>query len=155
MSGLDTITIGERFDYGTHDFTAEEIVRFARKFDPQPFHLDPVAARDSLFGALCASGWHTAAVWMQKHVAHRKAWFDSLRKGGHPVPQFGPALGITDLKWPKPVFADDTVHYFHEFTGKRERRDNREWGIVETVSEGYNQHGDQVISFRNAALLKL
>ena len=66
MSDLywEDIEIGSRRALGDYTFTEEEIIRFGRKYDPQIFHVDPVAAKDTIFGGLIASGWHTAAVWM-------------------------------------------------------------------------------------------
>ena len=64
---------GRKVITGTMTFAAEDIVRFARKYDPQPFHTDPEAARHSVFGGLCASGWHTCAGWMKTYIAYRDA----------------------------------------------------------------------------------
>ena len=68
MTFFEDIAVGERDEIGAHTFTAEEIKRFAFAFDPQPFHLDEAAAEASHFGGLCASGWHTLAVWMKLNV---------------------------------------------------------------------------------------
>ena len=155
MTALDRFLIGERMDYGTHTFGAEAIIAFARKYDPQPFHIDPEAAKRSLFGALCASGWHTAAVWMKKNVEFRPQWEAMLAAAGKPVPVFGPSLGLSNLKWPKPVYAGDTVRFYNTVTGARPRRNNPDWGIAEFYSEGINHHGDQVIGFDNAVLFRL
>ncbi len=155
MTAQDRFLIGERMDYGTHTFTAEAIVAFARKYDPQPFHIDPEAAKHSLFGALCASGWHTAAVWMKKNVAFRPQWEAMHRAAGIPIPEFGPSPGLSNLKWPNPVYAGDTVRYYNTVTAARPRRNNPEWGICELYSEGFNQHGEPVIGFDNAVLFKL
>jgi acyl dehydratase len=70
MPYFDDLQVGERAELGNHTFAAEEIKSYARRFDPQPFHLDEAAAANSHFGALCASGWHTAAMWMRHSVAH-------------------------------------------------------------------------------------
>ena len=68
----EDVRIGGRRDLGTYTFTEEEIVRFAKKDDPQPFHVDPDAAKNSIFGGLIASGWHTAAIWMKLAIADRE-----------------------------------------------------------------------------------
>jgi acyl dehydratase len=68
MSYLED-NLGRELDIGSYTFTAEEIIDFATKYDPQPFHLDAEAAKNSLFGGLCASGWHTTAVFMKLNVA--------------------------------------------------------------------------------------
>ncbi len=155
MNGLDAFVIGERLDYGTHTFTEEEIIRFARKYDPQPFHIDPEAARNSIFGALCASGWHTTSMWMRLAVDYRPVWMQSLRDRGLPEPFLGPSTGVLDMSWLYPVYAGDTIRYYNEFIDKRERRQNREWGIAITRAEGYNQSGDKVITFDNAVMIRL
>ena len=80
MSWFEDLKIGETRDLGTYTFTEENITRFARSFDPQPFHLSDAAARETHFGALCASGWHTAAVWMKLLVASVKAEAEDLEK---------------------------------------------------------------------------
>ncbi len=65
MKFFEDIRVGETADIGRHTFTAEDIKAFAARFDPQPFHVDEAAAARSHFGRLCASGWHTACVWMR------------------------------------------------------------------------------------------
>ena len=66
------LRLGETITLGTHTFTADEIIAFGRQFDPQPFHTDAEAARDSVFGRLCASGWHTCAMWMRYNLTGSK-----------------------------------------------------------------------------------
>ncbi len=155
MSAFDAFPVGRRFDYGTYLFTAQAIIAFAKKFDPQPFHIDAQAARNSMFGALCASGWHTTAVWMKKNLEYRDKWFAELEAEGKPLPVFGPSPGLRDLNWYAPVFAGDTIHYFNTTTATRQRKSKPEWGIVEGQSEGINQHGKTVITFNSAVLLRL
>ncbi|MCR9135802.1 MAG: MaoC family dehydratase [Alphaproteobacteria bacterium] len=155
MSALDAFVPGERMDYGEHVFTAEEIIAFATKYDPQPFHIDPVAAKQSMFGALCASGWHTAAIWMKKNLEHRLVWDAQLQSTGRRLPNFGPSPGLRDMKWPTPVFVDDTIHFYNTITVARALRSKTGWGIVEMFSEGINQHDQTVISFDSAALFEL
>ena len=92
---------------GQLPFDAEAIKAFARKYDPQPFHVDEEAARESVFGRLCASGWHTAAMWMKLNLAHRGPDWD----GPGPAPEFGPSPGFKNLKWLKPVYAGETVTF--------------------------------------------
>ncbi|MGH6861040.1 MAG: MaoC/PaaZ C-terminal domain-containing protein, partial [Phyllobacterium sp.] len=95
--------IGVEIDLGTYTFTADEIIAFAEKYDPQRFHVDPEAARHSNFGALCASGWHTTAVWMRLNVKNMKSLVRAARQRGEQPPQFGPSPGFENLKWLKPV----------------------------------------------------
>ena len=67
MMWFEDIEIGAKRDLGTYTFTEDEIIAFAQKYDPQIFHIDPEAAKNTMFGGLIASGWHTAAVWMKLH----------------------------------------------------------------------------------------
>src|SRR5215207_11050012 len=105
MRFFDDIRIGDKVTIGSHLFTAEEIKTFAGQYDPQPFHLDETLAKQSHFGALVASGWHTAAQWMRNMVAYRKGEADAMRRRGEPVPVIGPSPGFKDMRWLKPVFA--------------------------------------------------
>jgi len=147
---LDDIVAGETEELGSYTFTAEEIVRFARQFDPQRFHVDPVAAKDSLFGDLCASGWYTAAIWMKLMIAHReRVRVDALARGERPA-RLGPSPGFTNLKWLKPVYAGDTITYRSTFTGARASASRPGWGIASHHNTGVNQHGEEVFSFEGA-----
>ena len=82
MKFWEDIAVGERAEIGRHTFTADGIKAFARRFDPQPFHLDEAAAARSHFGALCASGWHTASVWMRLMVEHQNREDEARRARG-------------------------------------------------------------------------
>jgi acyl dehydratase len=139
--------IGQTAAIGSHRFTAEEIIAFASRWDPQYFHLDADAARNSIFGGLCASGWHTACVWMRLNVDDLKQRATKAVKAGLPAPKFGPSPGIFDLKWLKPVYAGDTITYSWTIVDKRESNSRPEWGIVTYVAEADNQDGERVLSF--------
>jgi hypothetical protein len=82
MRYFEDMSVGERTELGSHTFTAEEIKAFAQKFDPQRFHVDEAAAAASHFGRLCASGWHTAAVYMRLFVAFERREADAARARG-------------------------------------------------------------------------
>ncbi len=155
MSSLDLFEIGERVEIGSHTYTADEIIDYATKFDPQPFHIDEETARKSIFGALCASGWHTTALWMKKNVEYHKARNARFKAEGKPVPVFGPSPGLSNLKWLKPVYAGDKICFFNTITATRQSRSKPEWGIIELYSEGVNQHGDKVVGFDNAFLVRI
>src|SRR5690606_6802745 len=101
--------IGEQVELGSHRFTAEEIKEFAAEFDPQVFHTDEDAAKDTLFGGLCASGWHSTAMWMRLNYAELQGVIETLWQGDGPSPQFGPSSGFKNLRWVLPVYAGDTV----------------------------------------------
>src|SRR5579862_9130421 len=105
MTYFEDLRVGTRTEVGSHTFTADEIKAFAREYDPQPFHLDEAAAARSLFGALCASGWHTAAMCLRLIVEDRHRRQAELRARGEAIARTGPSPGLRDVKWPKPVHA--------------------------------------------------
>ena len=148
MTGfLEDIEVGPVIALGSHVFTANEIIGFARRYDPQPFHLSEEAAKESLFGRLCASGWHTACVWMRLVTDYHNEVRAELRSRGEPAPNFGPSPGIRDLVWPAPVFVDDEVSYSTQIRSKRELNSRPGWGMIESRNEGVNQRGELVMSF--------
>jgi len=144
MSGYEQITVGERFECGTHRFTAEDIKRFAGAYDRQAFHMDEAAAEKSHFGALCASGWHTASVMMRLFVDYFGGEIEQANARGEPAPKLGPSLGFDDLKWMKPVYAGDAIAYSGRIVAKRESGSRPGWGIVSIESSGVNQRGETV-----------
>jgi acyl dehydratase len=143
---LKDAVIGAPRDLGRHVFTAEDITAFARAYDPQSFHLDAEAARTSHFGALCASGWHTAAVWMKRlHITRQRDI--ALTAASGPVPQLGPSPGFRDLRWLAPVYAGDTLRYTCALTEKRQSTSRPGWGVATHHNEAVNQHGAKVFEF--------
>jgi acyl dehydratase len=134
-------------DLGHYDFTRENVLSFARRFDPQPFHLDDEAAARGPFGKLSASGWHTAAGWMKCYVASNTAARERLLAQGKPLPEVGPSPGFSDMRWLKPVCPGDRVTYVSAVTSKRELTSRPRWGLVFSRNEGRNQHGELVFSF--------
>ncbi len=147
--------IGKERILGTYTFTAEEIIAFARKYDPQPFHIDEEAAKNSLFGGLCASGWHTTAIFMKLNVASMvQASRETVQRGETP-PTFGPSPGFENLKWPKPVFAGDTITYKRVVHAIRPLASRPGWSMLTMTTRAHNQHGEEVLSFDNAAMVKL
>ncbi len=147
--------LGEEHTIGSYTFTAEEIIRFASKFDPQPFHLDPEAAKHSVLGGLCASGWHTTAVFMKLNVASIvQATREAISRGETP-PTFGPSPGFENLKWLKPVYAGDTITYKRTVHSVRALTSRPGWSMLSMSTTAHNQHGEAVLSFENAAMIKL
>ncbi|WP_230531656.1 MaoC family dehydratase [Microvirga roseola] len=147
---FEDLIIGETDELGSYTFRADDIVDFARRFDPQRFHVDPEAARNSLFGGLCASGWHTASIWMKLMVVHRERVRAGALARGERVSRLGPSPGFTNLKWLKPVYAGDTVTYRSTVTGKRVSASRPGWGLVFHHNTGVNQHGEDVFAFDGA-----
>jgi acyl dehydratase len=146
---------GQRTELGSHLFTGEAIIEFASKYDPQRFHIDEKAARDSVFGGLCASGWHTASVWMKLNVAWMNTTLARARAEGSAVPEFGPSPGFRDLKWFRPVFAGDEILYSKTFRSIRPLASRPGWSLLETDAEAQDRSGHMVMSFRTAALIRL
>jgi acyl dehydratase len=144
--------IGERVTLDTLHFSAEDIIRFARDFDPQPFHLDAEAAKNSVFGGLCASGWHTGAGWMKCFLSHWMKEVKRLKQQGLEPPKLGPSPGFRELKWKKPVFAGDDVTYFVTLLDTRPLESRAGIWLNTTFNEGVNQSGDTVLTFRSGVL---
>ena len=105
------------------------------------------AAERSHFGALCASGWHTAVAWMRLMVDHRRTMAEAARARGEPVAGIGPALGFRDLKWLKPVYVGDTIEYLSEVIETRLSNSRPGSGLITMLTTGINQNGERVISF--------
>jgi acyl dehydratase len=151
---LEDIQVGETYPIGRHTFRADDMKAFARRFDPQLFHVDEEAGAASHFGALCASGWHTAATWMRLMVDYRRRVGDQARSRGERVPPMGPALGFRDLKWPKPVFVGDTIDYSSEVVEARVSQSRPGYGLVTIRSTGVNQNGELVLTFLSSSFVE-
>jgi acyl dehydratase len=154
MKFFEDIAVGERMELGRHTFDADGIKAFARRFDPQPFHLDEAAAARSHFGALCASGWHTAALWMRLMVDTQRREDEARRQRGEPVATLGPSPGFKELKWLKPVYVGDTISYATEVVQTRASESRPEWGLITIRNSGVNQKGEPVISFGSVAFVE-
>jgi len=146
MKFFEDIAVGDVYEYGRYTFTTDNIKAFAMRFDPQPFHIDEAAAAHSHFGALCASGWHTAVTWMRLMIDYRRRMDDAIRARGEPVAGIGPALGFRELKWPRPVYAGDTVSYRSEVIELRVSNSRPKSGLMSFRSTGVNQNGEPVLS---------
>jgi acyl dehydratase len=134
MKYFEDVAVGETTRFGRYEVTREEIVEYARQFDPQPFHLDDEAARASMFGGLIASGWHTGAMFIRMVC-------DSMI----PDAATSGAMGFDDLKWLRPVRPGDVLTVESEVREKVEgRRPDR--GIVKIESRISNQRGEVVMS---------
>ncbi|HSM42575.1 MAG TPA: MaoC family dehydratase [Afifellaceae bacterium] len=153
MSYFEDLKVGQRTEIGSYTFTTENIKRFARAFDPQPFHLDEEAARASSFGGLCASGWQTASVWMRLLVDHRARNADRNTPDSEQS-KLGPSPGFDDMKWIKPVYAGQTITYSTTVTALRESRSKPQWGIMTILNEGRDENDELVFSFIGHAFVK-
>ena len=127
---LDDLQPGDRFTSAEHTLDEAQIKAFAVQFDPQPFHLDPEAAKATLFGGLAASGWHTAAITMRLLVG-----------GG--LPLAGGIIGAGgEINWPKPTRPGDVLHVDTEVLSVTPSRSRPDRGMVTVRSETRNQQGD-------------
>lgn len=154
MKFFEDVRVGDSYELGHYTFAAEEIKNFAQRFDPQLFHVDDEAAAQSHFGALCASGWHTAAVWMRLMVDYRRRQIEAARARGERVAGMGPALGFRELKWLKPVYVGDTVAYRSEVIASRESASRPGFGLMTIRSTGVNQNGEMVLSFESTTFVE-
>ncbi len=147
MKFFEEIRIGDVTELGRYTFDADNNKAFARRFDPQRFHVDEEEAARSHFGALCASGWHTASVWMRLLADVYRQEAEAARARGAPIVARGPGLGFRELKWLKPVYAGDTIDYRVEVIETRVSNSRPESGLVSSLATGTNQNGERVISF--------
>lgn len=143
MRRLSDLTAGQEFDLGVFSFSAEEIVAFAEQFDPQPFHVDPVAASTGPFGGLVASGWHTAARVMRQLV-------DGLLAGsgseGSP--------GVDEIRWPAPVRPGDRIRVRAEVVSARPSRRVAGRSVVVLALEARNERDEVVLAMRSVGLFR-
>jgi acyl dehydratase len=139
----DDYEIGQKFDLGSTSFTADEIVDFARQYDPQSFHVDADAARQSMFGGLIASGWHVTAKLMRLFVDN---YVDQRTALGSP--------GVDEVRWLKPVRPGDTLTAWVECAGKVPSRSRPEMGIVHEQWRATNQKGELVMTLKGTNMVR-
>lgn len=137
MRYFEDLVVGEKASFGRYQVTREEVIEFARKYDPQPFHLSDEAAANTHFGRLSASGWHTTAMTMSMLVEQF-----------HANPQAGlGAAGIDELRWLKPVHPGDTLRCETELLEKRESRSRPEMASTRSRMTVFNQDDVAVMTF--------
>jgi acyl dehydratase len=129
--------VGDVTELGTVEVTEEDVIAFATRFDPQPFHIDPEAAKETPFGGLIASGWHTTALFMGLFV--RGLLLDSASLG---------SPGVEAIRWTAPVRPGDTLTGRVTVTDSRPSTTNPRRGTIVTTSEVFNQHGELVMTLR-------
>src|SRR5437016_10711547 len=138
---FEELKAGDRFKSGTYKVTEEQIVSFAREFDPQPFHLDPAVARQTMFKGLIASGWHTAAITMRLFVQTLNFTEGAI------------GLGVDELRWPNAVRPGDVLQVETEIVDLRESRSKPSHGIVRLRNVATNQRGEIVQTMEASALV--
>src|SRR2546430_509309 len=132
---------GDRFKSETYSVSEEQIIAFAREFDPQPFHLDAAIARQTMFKGLIASGWHTAAITMRLFV-------QTLNFAEGAI-----GLGVDEVRWPTAVKANDGLQVETEIVDLRESRSKPSHGIVRIRNVTTNQRGEVVQTMSASALV--
>jgi acyl dehydratase len=142
MRHLEDFKEGQVFELGEDIIREQEILDFARRFDAQPFHVDPEAAKASIYGGLIASGWHTASFFMGLLV----------RGLLHDVASLG-AGGVDELRWLKPVRPGDTLRARLSVVGTRPSTKHADRGLITCVGEMFNQHGERVLLIRWSAMI--
>lgn len=145
MLYYEDIEVGVVRRFGSKEVVREEVIDFASKYDPQPFHLDDEAAAQTYFGRLSASGWHTGAMMMRMMV-------DDMKQ--HEQAGLG-SPGIEDLRWLKPVYPGDTLRCESEILEKRRSGSRPEMGIIQSRMTVFNQHDEPVMTMRSAGLIRV
>lgn len=154
MLFFEDVEIGEVTRLGSHTFQADEMIAFARAFDPQPFHLDEAAGAATHFGGLAASGWYTAAIAARLKAQAQSRLHEALRRQGKRVPRCGPSPGFRELKWLRPVLAGDTLTFQSEVTGKKPSANRPEWGLVFTRESAVDSQGRPTFEVTNCVFVE-
>ena len=145
MIYFEDIEVGSRQSFGRYEVTREEVLEFAGKYDPQPFHLDDEAAAQTHFGRISASGWHTCAMTMAMMVENLTA----NKQAGLGSP------GVDQLRWKKPVYPGDTLRCESEILEKRRSKSRREMGIFKSRTTTFNQHDEPVLEMISNGLIRV
>ena len=144
MLFFEDLEVGAETYYGSYEVTRDEVIEFARKYDPQPFHLSDEAAARTYFGRLAASGWHTCAMTMavlaRYVVEHEQAGLGSP--------------GIDQLRWRRPVYPDDTLHVRSTIVEKTLSRSKPDMGSFRSDMVVTNQDDQAVMTFTSIVLIR-
>jgi acyl dehydratase len=140
---FEDFVAGTTYEFGAVRIEEQDILDFARQFDPQPFHADPQAAKKSVYGGLIASGWHTASLMMRLFVDHYLSPASSL---GSP--------GVDELRWLKPVRPGDVLSARISVVETRRSRSKPDRGLVRSFVEVLNQDGEVVMSMKGLNLFR-
>jgi acyl dehydratase len=144
MIYFEDLVVGAETKFGSYEVRREEVLEFARKYDPQPFHLSDEEAAKTHFGRLAASGWHTTAMTMAVIARHV---VDDRQAGlGSP--------GIDELRWKKPVYPGDTLHVSGRIIEKTPSRSRADMGSFRTETTVTNQNGEVVMTFTSIVLIR-
>lgn len=144
MIWFEDLEVGREAYLGSYEVTREEVIEFATKYDPQPFHLSDEAAARTHFGRLAASGWHTCAMTMA--VIARKVVEEEQAGLGSP--------GVDELRWLKPVFPGDTLHVRSKIVDKTPSRSKPQIGSFRSATVVTNQDDVPVLTFTSIVLMR-
>jgi acyl dehydratase len=145
MLHYEDIVVGSKSSFGSYEVTREEVIDFASKYDPQPFHLDDEAAAQTYFGRLSASGWHTCAMTMRMLVENMKV----NQQAGLGSP------GVDEIRWLKPVYPGDTLRVEGEILNKRRSKSRPEMGSFQGRNTVFNQDGVAVMTMVSTGLIRV
>jgi acyl dehydratase len=145
MLHYEDIVVGSKSSFGHYEVTREEVIEFASKYDPQPFHLDDEAAAQTYFGRLSASGWHTCAMTMRMLVENMKV----NQQAGLGSP------GVDEIRWLKPVYPGDTLRVEGEILSKRQSVSKPHMGSFQGRNTVFNQHGEAVMTMVSTGLIRV
>lgn len=145
MEFYEDLEVGKIERFGHYGVTRQEVLDFARKYDPQDFHLNDEAAARTHFGRIAASGWHTSAMTMAMIVAHQE-------ETGH---QGLGSPGIDELKFVRPVYPGDVLTCEREVIEKRRSQSRPDMGVFRTRMKTLNQHGQVVLSYVANAFVRV
>lgn len=143
MRYLEDVAVGTVERFGCYEVTRDEVIAFAERYDPQPFHLSDEAAMKTHFGRLAASGWHSCAMSMAMLVGHMTA--SGQTSLGSP--------GLDELRWIRPVYPGDTLRCETEVLDTRRSSSRPEMGIVKTRLTMFNQHDIAVMTYISNAII--
>ena len=144
MLYFEDMQVGLKRSFGRYEVTLDEVLEFARKYDPQPFHLSDEAAAETHFGRLAASGWHTCAMTMSMNVEAMK---------DNPSAGLG-AAGVDELRWLKPVYPGDTLRCETEVMETRPSNSRPDIGSIRSQTTTFNQHDEPVMRFTAIVLMR-
>ena len=144
MQYWEDIEVGSRSGFGRYEVTREEVIEFASRYDPQPFHLSDEAAAQTYFGRLSASGWHTCAMLMRMLVEHMR----TQNQAGLGSP------GVDELRWLKPVYPGDVLRAETEVLDKTPSRSRPDMGSYRGRTTVFNQHDEPVMTLSSIGLIR-
>lgn len=145
MIHYEDIEVGSRQSFGRYEVTREEVVDYASKYDPQPFHLDDAAAATTYFGRLSASGWHTCAMTMRMLVDN----MSTVQQAGLGSP------GVDNLRWVKPVYPGDVLRCETEVIEKRRSKSRPDMGLFKSRCRTFNQLEEVVLEMVSNGLIRV